>query len=102
MTHKKGTGFGFQIQDSRLSGEETRTLSDLSADGLDIHQAFALIPSGDSLQLKVGRQGIVGDNARLVGNVGWTQRDRAFDAARLTYSGDAIFVDAFYVKSRRT
>lgn len=98
MGHKNGTGFAFQIQDSRLWGEEPSTLNDFRADGLDIHQAYAIIPLGDNLKFKMGRQEIVWDNARLVGNVGWVQRARSFDAARLSYKTKTMSVDAFYTK----
>lgn len=89
VTLKEHTGLAFtlRLQDVRTWGEETDTLNDFHADGFDAHEAFVVVPVfDDELSLKLGRQEIVFDNHRLVGNVGWTQRARSFDAARATWS----------------
>ncbi|MGM0578990.1 MAG: alginate export family protein [Myxococcota bacterium] len=95
------SGFGglFQVQDVRVWGEETNTLTDYSADGLDIHQAYGDIPlRGENLVLRIGRQEIIFDGQRLVGAVGWTPQARSFDAARLTWRCKLapISADLFY------
>lgn len=80
-----------QIQDARLFGEESSTLTDGSADQLDFHWAYLWIerrPFDTPVRLEVGRQEIVLGNERLVGAVGWSNTGRAFDAARLRI-GDA-------------
>lgn len=83
-----------QIQDVRIWGEEANTL-DFAAEGLDLHQAYADLNLGAGFALRLGRQEIVLDDSRLIGNVGWTQRARAFDAARVSWTRGALALDAF-------
>lgn len=97
--HEDGIILSVLFQDVRIWGEELDTLNDFSADGFDVHEAYVVfpIPLGTSeLALKIGRQEIILDNARLVGNVGWTQRARAFDGARLTWKTDPVLADFFF------
>lgn len=98
LTMPKEVSLTVRLQDVRIWGEEANTLNDFSADGFDVHEAFANIPTVGGLDLKIGRQEIVLLNSRLVGNVGWTQRARSFDAIRATWKSDILDVDAFYAK----
>src|SRR5690606_3444030 len=41
----------------------------------------------DNLDLGLGRQRIIYDNARFVGNVGWRQDEQTFDAFNANYAG---------------
>ena len=41
----------------------------------------------DDFEGKLGRQRIIHDGARFIGNVGWRQNEQTFDALRLQYSG---------------
>ena len=100
MAHETGPALTLRLQDVRTWGEETNTLGDFDANGFDAHEAFAVIPMLDGLSLKIGRQEIIMDNHRLVGNVGWTQRGRSFDGARVTYAAKPVSVDVFYAKVR--
>ncbi|MAT64925.1 MAG: hypothetical protein CMN57_04725 [Gammaproteobacteria bacterium] len=54
-------------------------------DGTEVNQAY-LGYSGllTETTAKLGRQRIILDNARFVGNVGWRQREQTYDAVRLT------------------
>lgn len=88
--------FGLMVQDARVWGEETDTLGDKMADGLDIHEAWAELPLAHGLRLKLGRQEIIHDDHRLIGNVAWTQRARSFDGARLMGKAGAHSYDAFW------
>lgn len=45
----------------------------------------------------VGRQRIILDNARFVGNVGWRQNEQTFDAAKLSYKADDLMVQYAYI-----
>ncbi|MDF1562289.1 MAG: alginate export family protein [Deltaproteobacteria bacterium] len=96
FSHEGGAAIGLQLQDSRVWGEELDTLNDFDANGLDLHEAYAVVPIYEKLKLKLGRQEIVFDNSRLVGNVGWVQRARSFDAARMTYARERFDLDLFY------
>lgn len=87
----------FQIQDVRVWGEEANTLGDYSANGLDIHQAYADLEPTKQLTLRVGRQEINYEGQRLIGAVGWTPQARSFDAARAMFAWeDKLFLDAFF------
>lgn len=46
---------------------------------------FANLSAGLPLTTKIGRQRIILDDSRFVGNVGWRQLEQTFDAARLNY-----------------
>ncbi|GAB4222969.1 MAG: alginate export family protein [Acidobacteriota bacterium] len=48
-----------------------------------LNQGFLAFRRGGT-ELRVGRQEILFDNVRFVGNVGWRQNHQSFDAARLT------------------
>ncbi|MDH3497347.1 MAG: alginate export family protein [Gemmatimonadota bacterium] len=69
-----------QLQDSRAWGTETNTLTDASADQLDLHQGYVEL---DALGFtgRLGRQELLLGDERLVGAVGWTNTARSFDGA---------------------
>ncbi len=52
-------------------------------EGSELNQAW-LAYAGHNFTLKAGRQRIVHDNARFIGDVGWRQNMQTFDAASLT------------------
>jgi len=74
-----------QIQDSRLMGQESNTLTDGSADQLDLHQAFSKINIHENLSLKLGRFEVNYGTQRLIGAVGWHNVARSFDGLILNY-----------------
>jgi hypothetical protein len=53
-------------------------------EGTELNQAYleTTCPQGN-LTLRVGRQRMILDNARFIGNVGWRQNEQTFDAVRL-------------------
>lgn len=104
LADDSGLALTLRLQDVRIWGEEADTLNDYDADGFDVHEAFAVVPIYKPLTLKIGRQEIIFDNHRLVGNVGWTQRARSFDAARAHWdtSDKKLGVDLVYAKVRES
>src|SRR5690606_15755501 len=52
--------------------------------------------------LTVGRQRIILDSARFVGNVGWRQNEQTFDAVRGEAKFGPVALDATYAISQRT
>ena len=52
--------------------------------------------------LTVGRQRIILDNSRFVGNVGWRQNEQTFDAVRAQGTIGPVSIDATYANSQRT
>lgn len=72
-----------QLQDVRIFGEESHTLSDASADQLDLHQGWVQVGyEAEGLSIRAGRQELAYGGQRLIGSVGWAQQGRAFDGAR--------------------
>jgi len=93
-----------QVQDARTWGGEDHSFpppsvsdtgTDASANALDLHQSYVKVKDlgGGSCVLKAGRQEIVFDDARLVGNIGWIQNAQAFDALRLTTGSKEFSLD---------
>lgn len=54
--------------------------------GSELNQAFVRYAGLPGTTIKYGRQRIVLDNARFIGNVGWRQNEATYDAALLTGS----------------
>ncbi len=87
--------FGMAIQDVRVWGQDASTISNADGNRLMVHEAWAdmvLLNRADStiatkaidyLSLKIGRQEMVYDDSRLIGNLDWLQQGRRFDAALL-------------------
>jgi hypothetical protein len=71
-----------RLQDARAWGEESSTLTDASADALDIHEAWAELGRPEEIAARLGRQELALADERLVGAVGWTNTGRSFDGAR--------------------
>lgn len=87
-----------ELQDVRTWGEETNTLGDYAANGLDVHQAWAKVAILKGLGLQIGRMELAYDNERLLGAVDWTQQGRAFDAARLAFERGPWHAHLFYAR----
>lgn len=69
------------LQDVRVWGEVPQlNRSDINS---SIHEAWAEIPLNAVWTLKLGRQELVYDNTRILGNVDWAQQGRSHDLALL-------------------
>ncbi|CAN5877393.1 hypothetical protein BH24BAC1_BH24BAC1_34050 [soil metagenome] len=90
------TGYRFKLysalQDVRLWGQDASTINRITPDaydGLLLHEAWgeiALVDTGavlENFSLKVGRQELVYDDSRLLGNLDWLQQGRRHDLALL-------------------
>jgi len=66
-----------------LNGKTTRPVV-ADPQGTDLNRA-AILGSFAGVDATLGRQRIILDNARFVGNVGWRQNEQTFDAARLDW-----------------
>ncbi len=53
--------------------------------------------SKDGVGAVIGRQRIILDNARFVGNVGWRANEQTYDAATFTYSKDDVTLHYSYI-----
>lgn len=66
--------------------------------GPDLNQAFLQWQNGDAGSLlRGGRQRIIYDNARFVGNVGWRQNEQTYDAAYFQQKAAALDFQLAYV-----
>ncbi len=70
--------------------------------GTEVNQAFgrfktnSIGDSGITLDIQAGRQRIVLDDARFIGNVGWRQFEQTYDAASLRTNAGVDTVTVFY------
>lgn len=89
-----------QFQDSRVFGSETSTLTDGSADALDLHQSYFRTKNLFNLPLnvKVGRFEMIYGSERLIGAVGWHNIGRSFDGVVFNYISSFANVDLFNLK----
>ncbi|MGD2131492.1 MAG: alginate export family protein [Maricaulaceae bacterium] len=63
----------------------------------ELNRAQIAWTNGDGLSATGGRQRIIFDNARFVGNVGWRQDEQTFDAVRGGYSAGNFSASYAYV-----
>lgn len=54
--------------------------------GDELNQAYLHWKADDSTSVRVGRQRLIHDNARFIGNVGWRQNEQTYDAAEVQWS----------------
>ena len=79
----------FSLRDIRVWGDdgaqhEPRT---------DLHEAWASLILSKGWNLKLGRQELVYDDQRLLGNVNWAQHARSHDAIVLKYKSESWKID---------
>ncbi len=73
---------GLSLQDVRVWGDEEQ-LQNIAS--VSAHEAWGQIYFNQYLSLKFGRQELVYDDHRLLGNVGWVQQARSHDAVLLKF-----------------
>lgn len=91
------TQFFVAVQDVRVWGQDASTnnrITNSALNGLMLHEAWGEISLLDTNQtklgkefaLKIGRQELLYDDSRVLGNLDWLQQARRHDAALLKYS----------------
>lgn len=82
------------VQDVRVWGQDASSINRITGAGLDgvmLHEAWGELSlidttsSIENLSLKIGRQELVYDDARLLGNLDWLQQGRRHDLALLKF-----------------
>ena len=68
----------------KTGGDRNRDLI-ADPDGERIHQAYLEYKGINNLKLRLGRQEIVLDDERFIGNVDWRQNGQSFDAISMVY-----------------
>lgn len=79
----KGLKFGITLQDIRLWGETPQLTA--TSNRTMLHEGWAELALGAKAALKIGRQELVYDDARILGNVDWAQQARAHDLLLFKY-----------------
>lgn len=82
-------------RDSFSLNDERRP--DPESDRFDLHQAWVRLgnPKAFPLSVKVGRQELSYGDERVLGAFDWNNLGRVFDAAKLRFENDTVWVDAF-------
>ena len=96
--------FGMSIQDVRVWGQDASTINNADGMRLSVHEAWAEAVLADSLglSLKVGRQELLYDDSRLLGNLDWLQQGRRHDAAVLKLNKKGLQVDLGFAYNQST
>jgi len=86
------TGY-VEFEDVRVVGSErfnstanglTQYPAVVDVESTELNQGFLTYKAGAETAVKAGRQRIIFDNARFVGNVGWRQNEQTFDALMIS------------------
>ncbi|MGZ2370810.1 alginate export family protein [Ancylomarina sp. YFZ004] len=78
---------GLSLQDVRTWGD-VKQLNMSDKNQLMLHEAWGELLFTENFSLKVGRQELVYDDSRILGNVGWAQQARSHDLALLKFKTD--------------
>ena len=85
-------GYSNQNINSRISAQDVRVWGDetqmASAARIALHEAWVDVKLDSLISLKVGRQELVYDDHRILGNVDWAQTGRSHDAFVGKYESD--------------
>ncbi len=80
------------LQDVRTWGSQSQLVNNEDF-GASIHEAWGLVKLNDNWGFKFGRQELVYDDHRILGNVGWAQQARSHDAAIMQYRKNKLKID---------
>lgn len=75
--------FGMSVQDIRVWGDQPQLVA--ASNQFMLHQAWGEYLFNEVISLKVGRQELVYDDSRILGNVDWAQQARSHDLALLKF-----------------
>lgn len=106
--------FRLTVQDIRVWGQDASSISAADGARLGVHEAWAelvlqnrsdssrKISKLDYLGIRLGRQELVYDDARLLGNLDWLQQGRRHDALVLKLKEKNFALDAGFAFSQNT
>lgn len=111
LGYQTGKFYGFdavgEFEDTRIVGQVDNYAPEQAAypviadpEVTELNQAFVRYNGSEALEgltATFGRQRIIYDNARFVGNVGWRQDEQTFDGTKLDYSKGEVALSAAYL-----
>jgi hypothetical protein len=102
------------LQDVRVWGQDASTISNADGSRLGLHEAWAEIilsnkkdtsfkkPAIEYFAVKLGRQELVYDDVRLLGNLDWLQQARRHDAVVFKLLNKGLQLDAGFAFNQNT
>lgn len=106
--------FQTSLQDVRVWGQDASTISNADGSKLGLHEAWAEIALAnkkdtsfkhsavDYFAVKIGRQELMYDDSRLIGNMDWAQQARRHDAVVFKLLNKGWQVDAGFAFNQNT
>lgn len=106
--------FGVTVQDVRVWGQDASSISNADGNRLMLHEGWAdltlfniadttIKTKGiDLMTLKIGRQELIYDDVRLIGNLDWLQQARRHDMALLKTVHKGWQIDIGYAFNQNT
>jgi hypothetical protein len=106
--------FGVSVQDVRVWGQDASTISNADGNKLMLHEGWADLMLAnkadttfkfkaiDLLSVKIGRQELIYDDVRLLGNLDWLQQARRHDMALLKAVHHGWQVDVGYAYNQNS
>lgn len=106
--------FGVTVQDVRVWGQDASSISNADGNRLMLHEGWAdltLFNKADTtiktkgidlMSLKIGRQELIYDDVRLLGNLDWLQQARRHDMALLKTVHKGWQIDIGYAFNQNT
>jgi hypothetical protein len=89
---KEKIEFKVSMQDVRVWGSQSQLVTNEDY-GISIHEAYGIAHLNDNWALKFGRQELVYDDHRMLGNVDWAQQARSHDGLLFQYKKDKLKLD---------
>lgn len=88
---KEKIDFKLSIQDIRIWGSDKQIYKPgESLNGMNVNEAWAAYSFTSKFNLKLGRQELDYDNARILGDLSWAQQSRSHDALLFRYEGKGL------------
>jgi len=84
--------FRTSLQDVRVWGSQSQLVTNEDY-GVSIHEAYGIAHFNDHWSMKFGRQELVYDDHRILGNVDWAQQARSHDGVIFQFKKDKLKLD---------
>lgn len=99
--------YGSEVFKAYVSMQDVRVWGDVNQldrgdnNRFGLHQAWGEYFFNQKISLKLGRQELVYDDSRMLGNVGWAQQARSHDVALFKFENDKIKLHAGYAFNQK-